>query len=137
MRITIGENTYNLKFRTEELAPSLEKFPENIASKTLSELSSKEIQSVMGRMKRNIRKMAIRKGTTTVSLFTANQDGSESLIATLTVANHKNDQFDPARGRREAWEKMRATLVGFDKADLRAMTNAFYDRYPKSRPHYT
>jgi hypothetical protein len=137
MRIVLGDRTYNLKFRTEEIAPTLRKFPDEIASKKLSELSSKEIKSVMGRLKRNLQLMETRKGRTTASIFQVGDGGVETLITSIQVSNYSKDEYDPARGRREAWEKLKGMLSdSFSKSDLRAISTAFYDRYPKSVPNY-
>lgn len=139
MRITLNGQNYNLKVRTELLEPKLEAIPAKVATKTLSELSAKELSIVMNRVRRNLRRQESVKGVTTISLFKVDAENVETLLETTQVSNCNLDTFDKPRGRREALDKLKEILKTkgtFTAKDLREVTIAFYNRYPKSRPNY-
>lgn len=139
MRIEIGENTYLLKMRTEEVGHKMEEHPSEVASKPLSTLSVKELSAALRRMRRNTAKTKHRKCRTTATLMKVEGE-SESTIATVSVANCLDDQFNAPRGRREALEKLKLELVelnAWTSSMTRELTTAFYKRYPNSRPNYS
>lgn len=136
MRIEIGNSTYVLKMRTEEVGHSMEAHPADVASKPLSDLSMKELSSALSRMRRNKAKATHRKCRTTATLMSL-EEGSEVQVATVSVSNCLDDQFNAPRGRREALEKLKLALAENPKWTLamsRILTTAFYKRYPNSKP---
>ncbi|MFA5403952.1 MAG: hypothetical protein WC358_03355 [Ignavibacteria bacterium] len=135
MRLTIGENTYILKMRTEAMEHEMEKHPDEVASKSLNTLSMRELSAALRRMRRNKIRATHRKCRTTASLFISGN--FETPIATVSVSNCLDDQFNAPRGRREAMEKLKLALLDLPDwtAEMnRALTIAFYNRYPNSRP---
>lgn len=139
MRLTIGENAYILKLRTESVAHEMEAHPEDVASKPLSELTLRELSNAVSRMRRNKRKATHRKCRTTATLIRAavSDVAPETQLASVTVANCLGDQFNAPLGRREAVEKLKLTLLDLPEWNTsmnRALTTAFYERYPNSRP---
>ena len=136
MRLTIGENTYLLKLRTEAVEHEMEKHPDEVASKSLSNLSMRELSAALSRMRRNKARTTHRKCRTTATLFLLGGP-SEVQIATVSVSNCLDDQFNAPRGRREAIEKLKLVLLDlpyWTHEMNRALTIAFYERYPNSRP---
>lgn len=138
MKFTTRDGEYSLKVRIEDITPELEAHPDAVASKLLSELSSSELSAALGRMRRNEAKLKHRRCKTSASLCQV-KDGAEVEVYFATAINSHEDQFDAPRGRREVFEKIKTmcdqTHGGwFNDRDLRAMSVAFYNRYPKSRP---
>lgn len=139
MRIEIGENTYLLKMRTEEVGHKMEEHPSEVATKPLSSLSAKELSAALRLVRRNTAKLKHRKCRTTATLIEVKGE-SEVTLATVNVSNCLDDQFNAPRGRREALEKLKLELVerhAWTSAMTRELTTAFYKRYPNSRPNYS
>lgn len=137
MKFSTMDKSYNLKLRTEEVAPKIEAHPDGVATRTLNELSAKELSAALSRMRRNAARKTHRKCRTTATLFEVTADG-EVMVATASVSNSHEDQFDAPRGRREAFEKVKAMVEagGWSAASMRDMSVAFYNRFPNSRPKF-